>query len=80
MGKVDLTLAQADHPPVPGGLCRLHRRDVPLVPGDGRGGPLDSLQLTGQIGKMTISSLENHISVHRAEGLDSGKFPKGPEI
>ena len=62
MGKVDLTLAQADHPPVPGGLCRLHRRDVPLVPGDGRGGPLDSVQLTGQIKKTTISSLKKYFS------------------
>ena len=48
MGEVDLTLAQDGDSLLPGPLCRLHRWDVALVPGDGRGGPLDSLQLSGQ--------------------------------
>ena len=49
MGEANLTLAESDHSLFSAGVRSLHRRHVALVSGTGRGGSLDSLQLTGEI-------------------------------
>ena len=49
MGADNLTLAEGDHSLFSAGLWGLHRRYVALVSGAGRGGSLDSLQLSCEI-------------------------------
>ena len=81
MGEDNLTLAEGDHSVFPDGVRSLHRRDVALVSGTGRGGSLDSIQLTCKIICLESPHHKQHyISVHWAKGLDSRKLSQGQKI
>ena len=63
MGSSNLNMAKTDNPGLAGRLRWSDGRDDVLVPGDGPGGPLDTLQLTSNIYfSFTFLILDFHFS------------------